>query len=299
MSKMTGGQTYQTNSHVLRREIEEQRKQRKLAEGTMNYTARRNVINEFAPDKVRNFAALEIANKHTKFEIERPSLMQGQINRRDPFNTIVHTHVNPMHVKDQPGPQDYQPQHRGVMSVKDPHLQHSSFASKSPQQLRLQRSHTNDTIFAAPAVTHDGVPLRKQQAVLFGETKRDTSMVQYHRLDEFDDEMHKITQARKQRLQKKVIPEPKKQFVDPGLFGPIKDERCVPLQRRLDSFSSHDLPFFSLASLLLAQLRALIMRTVRCCVSHFVRSLICRVPLTQVPGDGDPRADDAAWARFL
>ena len=222
---MTGGQQYRTNSHVLRRELEEKRKQRQLTEGVLRYQARRNVIDEFAPDKVRNFAALEIANKHTKFEIDRPSIMQGQINKRDPFGTIVHTNVNPMDVRRRPGPADYSPQHHTNVRVKDPHLRHGSFSSGSPQMARVRRPHRNDTIIAAPSVTHDGTPLRQPRAARIGSSKRDTSMVQYHVMHERDVEKEQKAMARKEKFRRKVIAQPKKQFVDPHLFGAVREER--------------------------------------------------------------------------
>lgn len=211
----------------MRRELDARRKQRRHAETALRYTARRNVIDEFAPDKVRNFGDLDISTKHTKFEIERPSIMQGQINKRDPFGTIVHTEVNPMDVKVRPGPHDYSPVHSGMVRVKNPHLEHSSFASRSPQRSKIVRPHTNDNIIAAPAVTANGTPLRQRQAARIGSSKRDTSMVHYHLIHHFDEEKAKKTEARKARLQKKVIAPPKKQFVDPGLFGPVREQRYV------------------------------------------------------------------------
>jgi len=221
---MKGGEQYVTNAHVLRRELVAKQKQRRLQENALKYTARRKVIDEFSPDKVRNFAALDIANKHTKFEIDRPSIMQGQMNKRDPFGTIVHTEVNPMDVPYRPGPAEYSPKHPSV-GVKDAHRQHGSFSSKSPQLSKIRKAHTNDTIIAAPTTTRNGQPLRRRQSARIGSAKRDTSMVQYHLLHQYDEEKAKKTQARRERLKKKEIIQPKAQFVEPGLLGPVREER--------------------------------------------------------------------------
>ena len=222
---MKGGDQYVTNPHVLRRELLQRQKQRRLSEKTLAYDARRNVINQFAPDKVRNFAGLEVANSMTKFEIDRPSLMHGQTNKRDPFNTIVQTEVNPMDTVLRPGPTDYSPKYK-TLQVKHEHLLHSSFSSKSPQNAPHIRPHSNDTIIAAPTVTTRGLPLRSKKGAKIGSTRRDTSMIQRHRLHIFNEEADKKSSERKARLKKKVIQAPpKRQFVDPMLFGPGREQR--------------------------------------------------------------------------
>jgi hypothetical protein len=213
------------NAHVLRRESLARQKQRHHNELSESYNARRVAISKTSPEKIRNFATTNVAENLSKWEMKRRSAVEGIVNKRDPFNTVMHTEVNPMESITRPGPGRYSPIRPGVQ-VKDPRTQHSAFASKSSQRVEYKRPHANDNIIAAPTITHCGLPTRSTKGALIGREKRDMSMVDRHRLFVHDKLAEKRSKERQERLHKKKTEIPHKPcFIDPTLFGHGREQR--------------------------------------------------------------------------